>query len=217
MVSSVASVSRVENSCAVCCSQMALRSKFGMSLMLLESGCWAAADQRHSLHAHDNFCVLIQNFGQGPHYAAIRFGLGALALENGGSQAQPVAGANRAQPAQLIDAGRSEARSLRQVVIDKHAHHQSAGVPAAGNEAAEGSARRGFGIDMKILRVEAFCELDDFGFFYLRGSEFLDGSRDVVFEIAGRVRHRALDAGNQLPDAGSQCLRAATMSAVNCS
>src|ERR1035438_1755084 len=105
MVSSVASVSRVENSCAVCCSQMALKSKFGMSLMLLDSG-RSATDQRHGLYAHDNFSVLIQNFRQRPHHAAIRLGLGALGFENSRSKAQRVAGAHRAQPAQFVDPGR---------------------------------------------------------------------------------------------------------------
>src|ERR1035438_9539 len=104
MVSSVASVSRVENSCAVCCSQMALKSKFGMSLMLLDR---SATDQRHGLYAHDNFSVLIQNFRQRPHHAAIGFGLGALGLENSRSKAQRVAGAHRTQPAQFVDSRRA--------------------------------------------------------------------------------------------------------------
>src|ERR1035438_10434535 len=113
MVSSVASVSRVENSCAVCCSQMALKSKFGMSLILLDYG-RSATDQRHGLYAHDDFSVLIQNFGQRPHHAAIGFGLGALGVENGRSKAQRVAGAHRTQPSQFVDSGRTQARSLRQ-------------------------------------------------------------------------------------------------------
>ena len=61
----------------------------------------------------------------------------------------------------IVDAGRGKARVSGQKMIDEEPHHHPSGMPAAGDQPAEMAPRRGFGVDMHRLRVEAAGEVDD--------------------------------------------------------
>lgn len=97
---------------------------------------------------------------------------------------QRVAGAHRLQPAQLVEAGRSQARRRRQVVQRVQPHHQAAGVPAAGDEAAERPARSDRRIGVDRLRIEAAREFEHLFFAHRCGAQFVHRSGHIVFEPA---------------------------------
>ena len=77
--------------------------------------------------------------------------------------AQYVPRPNRMKPTQLVDAGRGEARPLRQKIVGEQPHHHRSGMPAAGDQTAEAAALCRLGVDMHVLRVEAAGEVEDFG------------------------------------------------------
>ena len=71
---------------------------------------------------------------------------------------QDVAGIDRLQPAQLLDAGRAKGRRLEQVAVAQHSHRHRAGVPAACGEAAEERRLGGSVVEMKGLGIEVARE-----------------------------------------------------------
>src|SRR5580698_1267442 len=77
----------------------------------------AAADQVHRDQAEHDGAVLINQLGPGPDQATVGLGAGNPGLGNGGPQPQPVTGPDRRGPAQLIDAGRGEARDPGEKVV----------------------------------------------------------------------------------------------------
>src|SRR5277367_3330362 len=68
-------------------------------------------------------------------------------------------------------------------------HGQTGRVPAGGDDSTEPALRCFFGVDMKILRVELLCELDDLRLSDGNSAELVDVPGRIVFEIAAVGRY----------------------------
>ncbi len=115
------------------------------------------------------------------------------------SASQPVAGIDGLEPAQLVDARRTQARFRRKEVVDPHPHHHGRRVPAACAEAAEDRCLAGFVIEMERLRVVAPRKTDDLLLGHLVAAELEHLSRRQILEVIdvqGHCSFPSLGRGN---------------------
>src|SRR5688572_22924133 len=103
--------------------------------------------------------------------------------------AQPVARVDGLEPSQLIDAGRTQARLGRQIVVDPHPHHHGGGIPAACAQPAEDRRLAGLAVDVKGLWVVALGEADDFLLRHFHAAELEHRAGREVLEVIDPCRH----------------------------
>ena len=108
-------------------------------------------------------------------------------LDDRGPDTERIARSHRVRPAELVQAGAAEARLRGQVVLHEQAHHESGGMPAAGDQAAERAGRRGHRIDVERLRIEFFSESNDASLVDADASALVCGAGHVVLEVAQPV------------------------------
>lgn len=97
----------------------------------------AAQEEVHGAHGQHRLSVLVEDLDAGGDETAIRLGARGSGILDRCPQGQTVAGSDRLDPAQFVDAGGGQAGHFADVVVDIHAHRDGAGVPPAGDETAE--------------------------------------------------------------------------------
>src|SRR5687767_6373999 len=120
-----------------------------------------AAKKPPAFHREHELAALVDRLPAVLHQSdAFARGRGAR-LEHHAPVGEGVPGAHRLQPAHVVDAGRAQARRLVDVTLAHQAHAHRAGVPAAGDQAAEHGFFRQGRVDMERLRVVLPAESDD--------------------------------------------------------
>ena len=78
----------------------------------------------------------------------------------------------------------SENRSVRKKIVNVEPHGETGRVPAGGDDSAESALRRLLRVNVKILRIELPCKLDDLRLTDGYCPELVDVPWCIVFEIA---------------------------------
>src|SRR5207302_5433323 len=94
------------------------------------------------------------------HQPDARAGARSAGGEHGAPVDERVARAHRIRPANIVEPGRAQALAAIEVAVAHQAHADRAGVPAAGDQAAEKARLGGRRIDVERLRIEAPAEID---------------------------------------------------------
>src|SRR6266851_2517754 len=95
---------------------------------------WPAAEEVHGFDLHDHLIVLVQHFAARADDAPVGSTARQLGFDHGESPAQRVAGSDRFEPTQVVDARRAETLTLANYGIDEQTHECPGGMPAAGNQ-----------------------------------------------------------------------------------
>src|SRR5579859_3359130 len=111
--------------------------------------------------AHDDLALLVHELVLADDRAAAGAVLRRPRLDDPAAPGEDVAGPHRNEPAELLDAGRPEARAVEQDVAHEEAHVDRGAVPAARDQPAERPFRSRLRIDVERLRVVPPRELDD--------------------------------------------------------
>src|SRR5436853_7141790 len=107
--------------------------------------------------------------------------------DDGELRAERVSGADRLQPAQLVDAWRAEAGHVEQQTPDEQAHEERRRMPAAGDQSAVHRLPRRLAVDVKRLRVEAPREFEDLVFADRVLAEIEDFAGAEIFQVPHAV------------------------------
>ena len=144
----------------------------------------SAPDKVHHLHAHHHFTFLIQHFDERADDTAVGAGFGAAGFQDRGAHREGVAGEDRFVPAQFVATGGTEIGHAGKIILGIDPHHQRGGVPAAGDDVAVDAFLRGHFVGVVGQRYEAPAEVQNLLLVDGNGAEFVDRSRNIIFEIA---------------------------------
>src|SRR5438552_18798018 len=111
--------------------------------------------------AHDDLALLVHELVLAHDRPALGIVLGRPGLDDPAPSGEHVAGADGNEPAQLLDAGRADARAVEQDIADEEPHVDRGAVPAARDETAERPLGSRLGVDVEGLRVVAARGLAD--------------------------------------------------------
>ena len=131
----------------------------------------AAPDEAPPLDAHHHGSVLVGHGAPDEDRPTVGVPSRRLSVENLYRAGQPVARADRLEPADLLHPGRAPAVGSAEQAVDPHACPRGARVPSAGDESPEGRVFGRLGVDVEVLRVETAAEVDDLGLGHLIGAE----------------------------------------------
>src|ERR1019366_2086437 len=120
-----------------------------------------AAEEASAFHREDDFFTLVEYFGSGAHETDGGAAGEHTRSDDGRANAQRVAGKDGVRPRQAFDAGRAEDGRIEQVLVANHAHCHGAGVPATGGKLSEQRSLGGSVVEVKGLRIELACEIED--------------------------------------------------------
>jgi hypothetical protein len=112
-----------------------------------------SADQIDGDHGQDGFVFLVEDADSGPHDFAVGFRLRCARFYDLEARRQNIVGADRADPAQLANAGRCQARGIIELVRGENPHHEGGRVPAGGDKPSERAGTRLGDVGVDHLRV----------------------------------------------------------------
>src|SRR5688572_26889460 len=113
-----------------------------------------AAKEPPACHRQDQLAALVGGLEAVLHQPDALARIGGARFDHDAAVGERVADAHRPQPADIVDAGRAEAHGPVDVGLAHQSHAHCAGVPAAGDQAAERAVLRLFRIHMEWLRIE---------------------------------------------------------------
>jgi hypothetical protein len=91
---------------------------------------------------------------------------------------------HRIGAADFVRAASAETRLRREEVVDEQPHGQGGGVPAAGDQPAEGTVGRGHRIDAEVLRIEPFSKRYDASCVDADAAALAGGAEGIVLKVA---------------------------------
>src|SRR3989442_8875108 len=137
------------------------RPRPGNAVALLDSGGRPPAEHAEAAHGHDDLAVLVQDFGERAHHAAVRLAPRRHDLGDRETRPQRVARPHGLEPSDLVAAGRAERYRVLEERVPQQAHHDSDRLPAARDETAEHGALSRLLVGVERLRVVLAREGDD--------------------------------------------------------
>src|SRR6266487_2029423 len=156
-------------------------------------GSWSGAPQPDQVHGHEaenGLVVLVEQLCPGADQAPVWLGPGPACLQDRCPQPQRVARAHRGGPSQLVHARGSQAGHPGHVMVNDQAHGEASGVPAAGDQAAEGAAGSEPSVDVDWLRVEALGKGDNLRLGHAGIAVLVHRADRIVLEVALRDVNR---------------------------